>query len=145
MEMLNSDTENNPLVSVTGLPYLCNTTTHRVNKRHSIGTAFRVRFNFVNPSLIFTLRSSEIGSSSEMRWWSVTRILREKNDSGELWKQIWCTLMLRLHTAINRADFVSWWMWFNGSPTKAHRHFLTNAFCYLLTYITCTRIRNRPD
>ena len=42
---------------------------------------------------------------------------------------------LRLQTAINRADFVSWWMWFNGSPTKAQRHFLTNAFCYLRTYI----------
>ena len=27
-------------------------------------------------------------------------------------------LMLRLHTAINRADFVSWWMWFNGSHTE---------------------------
>ena len=52
---------------------------------------------------------------------------------------------LRLHTAINRADFVSWWMWFNDSLTKVHRNFLTNAFCYLRTYITCTRIRNRPD
>ena len=50
-------------------------------------------------------------------------------------------LKLFLHTAINRADFVSWWMRFNGSPTKAHRHFLTNAFCYLRTYITCTKIR----
>ena len=40
-----------------------------------------------------------------------------------------------VHTAINRADFVSWWMRFNGSPTKEHRHFLTNAFCYLRTYI----------
>ena len=29
---------------------------------------------------------------------------------------------LRSHTAINRADFVSWWMWFNGSPTKVQRH-----------------------
>ena len=28
---------------------------------------------------------------------------------------------LRLDTAINRADFVSWWMWFNGSPTKVQR------------------------
>ena len=27
-----------------------------------------------------------------------------------------------LHAAINRADFVSWWMWFNGSTTKAQRH-----------------------
>ena len=45
------------------------------------------------------------------------------------------SLKLRLHTAINRADSVSWWMWFNGSPTKAHRHFLTNAFCYLRTRI----------
>ena len=35
---------------------------------------------------------------------------------------------IRLHTAINRADFVSWWMWFNGSPTKVQRHFLTIAF-----------------
>ena len=25
---------------------------------------------------------------------------------------------IRLHTVINRVDFVSWWMWFNGSPTK---------------------------
>ena len=50
---------------------------------------------------------------------------------------------LRLHTAINQADFVFWWMWFNGSPTKARRHFLTNALCHLLTYITCTKIRNR--
>ena len=37
---------------------------------------------------------------------------------------------LRLHTTINLADFVSWWMWFNGSHTKAQRHFVTNAFCY---------------
>ena len=35
-------------------------------------------------------------------------------------------------------------MWFNGSHTKVQRHFLTNAFCYLRTYITCTKIRNRP-
>ena len=28
------------------------------------------------------------------------------------------SVMLRLHTAINRADFVSWWMWFNGSLTE---------------------------
>ena len=27
-------------------------------------------------------------------------------------------IKVSLHTAINRADFVSWWMWFNGSPTK---------------------------
>ena len=50
-------------------------------------------------------------------------------------------LKLHLHTAINRTDFVFWWMWFNGSPTKVQRHFLTNAFCYLHTYITCTKIR----
>ena len=30
-------------------------------------------------------------------------------------------------------------------PTKVHRHVLTNAFCNLRTYITCTKIRNRPD
>ena len=39
-----------------------------------------------------------------------------------------CKLKLHLHTAINRADFVSWWMWFSDSPTKVQRHFLTNAF-----------------
>ena len=33
----------------------------------------------------------------------------------------------------------------NGSPTKAHRNLLTNAFCYLRVYITCIKIRNRPD
>ena len=33
----------------------------------------------------------------------------------------------------------------NNSMTKTQRHFLTNAFCYLLSYITCTKIRNRPD
>ena len=38
--------------------------------------------------------------------------------------------IVKVHTAINRADFVSWWMWFNGSPTKARRHFLTE--CILL-------------
>ena len=54
-------------------------------------------------------------------------------------------LELRLHTAINRADFVSWWMWFNDSPTKVQLHFLRNAFCCLGAYITCTKIRNRPD
>ena len=31
-----------------------------------------------------------------------------------------CIYTLR---ASNRADFVSWWMWFNGSQTKAQRHF----------------------
>ena len=46
--------------------------------------------------------------------------------------QLVSTLMLRLHTAIDRADFVCWWMWFNGSNTEVQRHFLTNAFCYLL-------------
>ena len=30
---------------------------------------------------------------------------------------------VRLDTAINRADFVSWWMWFNGSTTKATAEF----------------------
>ena len=39
-------------------------------------------------------------------------------------------LKLRLHTAINRADFVSWWMWFNRLTTKVQRHFLTE--CILL-------------
>ena len=34
----------------------------------------------------------------------------------------------------NWADFVSWWMWFNGSPTKAHRHFLTSHECILLPF-----------
>ena len=29
-------------------------------------------------------------------------------------------------------------MWFNGSTTKVQRNFLTNAFCYLRMYITCT-------
>ena len=28
------------------------------------------------------------------------------------------TVKVRLHTAINRADFVSWWMWFNGLPIE---------------------------
>ena len=55
------------------------------------------------------------------------------------------TLKLRLHTTINRDDFASWWMRFNGSRTKVQRHLLTNAFCYLHTYITCTKMRNRPD
>ena len=41
-------------------------------------------------------------------------------------------LKLRLHTAINRADFVSWWMWFNGTPTKVQGNFLTNAFCSVI-------------
>ena len=54
---------------------------------------------------------------------------------------------LRLHTAINRADFVSWWMWFNGSPQKYSVIFLRT--CILLptfrTFITCTKIRNRPN
>ena len=31
-------------------------------------------------------------------------------------------------------------------PRKlVQRRFLTNAFCYLRSYITCTKIRNRPD
>ena len=60
------------------------------------------------------------------------------------------SVMLRLHTAINRADFVSWWMWFNASHTEIttalnsvifwQMHFVT--FC---TSITSTKIRNRPD
>ena len=80
-------------------------------------------------------------------------------------------IKLRLHTAINRADFVSWWsniyrtrkrslpryqdtirLWFSFvfphellMSLKMWFHFLTNAFCYLRTYITCTKIRNRPD
>ena len=44
----------------------------------------------------------------------------------------YCRFKVRLHTAINRSDFVSWWMWFNGSHTEVQRHFLTDAFCYLL-------------
>ena len=43
------------------------------------------------------------------------------------------SLKLRLHTAIKRADFVSGWMWFNDSPTKVQRHFLTNAS--LVTFV----------
>ena len=43
-------------------------------------------------------------------------------------------LKVRLDTAINRADFVSWWMWFNGSPTKAQCHFLTNGIL-LASYV----------
>ena len=30
---------------------------------------------------------------------------------------------LRLHTAINQADFVFWWMWFNGLSTKSTMSF----------------------
>ena len=41
--------------------------------------------------------------------------------------QKWTNVKVRLDTAINREDFVSWWMWFNGSSTKAQCHFLTNA------------------
>ena len=37
---------------------------------------------------------------------------------------------IRLHTAINRADFVSWWMWFNRLTTKVQLHFRTE--CILL-------------
>ena len=62
-----------------------------------------------------------------------------------LFVTLFIMLKLRLLTAINRANFVSRWMWFNGSPTKVQRHFLTNAFCYLRMYITCTKIRNRTD
>ena len=58
---------------------------------------------------------------------------------------VWRHFHVRLHTAINRTDFVSWWMWFNGPPTIVQRNFLTNAFCYLRMYITCIEIRNRPD
>ena len=29
-------------------------------------------------------------------------------------------------------------------PMNVQRHFLRNAFCYLCTYITCTKIRNQP-
>ena len=32
-----------------------------------------------------------------------------------------------LYIAIKRADFVSSWMWFNGSATKVQRHLFTNA------------------
>ena len=80
---------------------------------------------------------------------SATRMYSSEsgNDSGIGRKRkLTLTLILlkiRLHTGINRADFVSWWMWFNSSPTTAQCHFLTNAFCYLLTYTICTRIRNR--
>ena len=41
----------------------------------------------------------------------------------------WC-FKVRLHTAINRVDFVTWWMWFNRLTTKLQRHFLTE--CILL-------------
>ena len=45
---------------------------------------------------------------------------------------VYFIVKLRLHTAINRADFVSWWMWFTiyRLTTKVHRHFLTE--CILL-------------
>ena len=33
------------------------------------------------------------------------------------------------------ANFVSWWMWFNGTPTKAPRNFLTNACILLPSYV----------
>ena len=66
----------------------------------------------------------------------------EKNYDLALTKVV----MRRLHTApINQVDFIFWWMWFNGSPTKVQHHFLTNVFCYLRTYITCIKIRNRPQ
>ena len=35
------------------------------------------------------------------------------------------SVMQRLHTATNRANFVSWGMSFNGSHTEVQRHFLT--------------------
>ena len=69
----------------------------------------------------------------------------DKKISYTSWyKSVLCSIKLCLHTAIYRADFVSWWMWFNGSPTKVSLYH----DCILLpsyTYITCTKIRNRPD
>ena len=45
------------------------------------------------------------------------------------------SVKLRLHTAISlgQISYRGELMWFNGSPTKVHRRFLTNAFCYLRT------------
>ena len=61
------------------------------------------------------------------------------------------SVMLCLHTAINRADFVSWWMWFNGSPNESTASFShecillpsyvynihqdTKLYIYIYTYI----------
>ena len=91
-------------------------------------------------------RSCYLGVAAVTTWCFASRLGR-----GRWWKKkqhtIGVTLCLTLcvHIVINRADFVSWWVWFNGSPTKIQRHFLTNAFCYFRSYITCTKIWNRPD
>ena len=90
--------------------------------------------SFVSP---YDFVAMEILPSSILKYWLDCRhIYGDFHELGEA---------IRLHTAVSRADFVSWWMWFNGTPTKLQRHFLTNAFCYLRTYVTFTKIRNRPD
>ena len=59
---------------------------------------------------------------------------------GYLWFTaiiILCTVKVRLHTAINRADFISWWMWFNRLAMKELRHFLTKCILLPLYVYTC--------
>ena len=43
--------------------------------------------------------------------------------------------MLRLHTAINPADFVFWWMWFNGSHTQISTASFSDECIFLPLYV----------
>ena len=58
-------------------------------------------------------KKMEVVYSYEMKLCSCTqRQLHSNSPNRPFPRYSW--LKLRLHTAINRADFVSWWMWFNG-------------------------------
>ena len=55
------------------------------------------------------------------------------------------TVLERLESTTNRADFVSWWMWFNGSPGRKCSVVLSRMHQLLpSSVLTFTKIRNRP-
>ena len=47
-----------------------------------------------------------------------------------------------LHTTINQADFVSWWIWSSPSLIKVQRYFLTNAFTKSVRLIEVSKQRD---
>ena len=85
--------------------------------------------------------------SVEFKKWIVTKLGTPVQQSYNKEYIMRVSLQLRLNTAINWDDFVSWWwMWFNGAPSVifSRMHFVTRIRIYIHIYITCSKIWNRP-
>ena len=89
-------------------------------------------------------RHCSLDNSHLLRTWPIhvgklcTRVRTSNTDpqSGEnTWTDGIRKVRPRLHTAINRTDFVSWWMWFNGWPNESTASWFSRECILLPSYV----------